>query len=347
VIKSKFTFAILTFNHEAYIIEHLESIRFLIENFGSAYEFNLIVADDGSRDQTVTLASRWLSIHDKLFTDIKILADGTNKGTCLNYTRIWPLIEGERFKITAGDDVYACTNIFEEVEQLKHHDFFSGLPLLLIDGKILESKSTIFHILATEVIYQGKKFFERLKGVSSINTPSLFYNKKFLKDKELSSFINSHSVTEDFPMMVKIANSYQDISFTQSKKVYIYYRRTSGSTYLIRGSDFDLDKLKVFSYMLSCEKTWLGKYLLRNRIYCYKIDNSSLKKLLNISYYTYLFKIAANLLPLLKTYSTSVPEPEPHQEHYNLIVRRAKMFYKDCISHDGHIVDSCSRTKNK
>ncbi|NVZ53608.1 glycosyltransferase family 2 protein [Pseudomonas sp. B6002] len=327
--KEKFTFAVLTYNHESYIIEHLESIKFLIENFGAAYHFILIIADDGSKDRTVELANQWILANTNLFSDIKVLADGSNKGTCFNYTRLWPLIEGDLFKITAGDDVYSCIDMFKEVETLKENDFFSGLPLLLIDGKIGESRSTIFHILATDVIYKGKKLIERLRGISSINTPSLFCNKKFLKDYELSNFINSFSVTEDFPMIVKIANSYENITFAQANKIYIYYRRTSGSTYLIRGSDFDLDKLKAFDYMLSNEKNWLDRLILKNRIYCYKLNNTPMKKILNIGYYLYLFKAIVNLRAITQACSKSPSDTHLHQAHYDLIAKRANAFLKD------------------
>lgn len=335
--KANFTFAVITFNHESYIIEHLESIRFLIENFGSTYNFNLIIADDGSRDRTVELANQWLSAHNALFSNITVLADGSNHGTCFNYTRIWPLIDGDLFKITAGDDVYSCVNIFKEVERLKHNDFFSGLPLLLIDGKLGESRPTIFHILATDVIYKGKKLIERLKGISSINTPNLFCNKKFLQDKNLFDFINSYSVTEDFPMMVKIANSYENITFVQTREVYVYYRRTSGSTYLIRGSDFDKDKLKAFDYMLSNEKNWLDRFVLRNRIYCYKLDNSFFKKLLNLGYYSYLFKLMANALPIAKACSESPSATQVHQAHYDLIAKNANNFLDSIQKNQPHI----------
>lgn len=324
--KNTFTFAILTFNHEAYIIEHLESIRFLVENFGSAYNINLILADDGSRDQTVALAELWLLAHSELFSTIKILGDGVNRGTALNYTRIWPLIEGERFKITAGDDIYACVNLFQEVERLKHNDFFSGLPLLLINGEIRNSRGTIFNILATDVLYKKKKFITRLQGISSINTPNVFCSKKFLTDNELSEFIQRHSVTEDFPMMVKIADSYANISFYQSSEIYVYYRRTAGSTYLVRGSDFDLDKLKVFNYMLSRETKWLKRLLLQNRIFCYNLDNKILKKLLNAGYYIYFFQTIAHALPIYKAYSKAIPNIAVHQAHYDYITKNAHDF---------------------
>ncbi|WP_339541456.1 glycosyltransferase family A protein [Pseudomonas sp. RA_5y_Pfl1_P24] len=336
MIKDNFTFAILTFNHESYIIEHLESIRYLIENFGSAYNVNLIIADDGSRDRTIELAKHWLLTHEALFSDVIVLADGSNRGTCFNYTRLWPLIKSDFFKITAGDDVYSCVNIFNQIERLGHNDFFSGLPLLLIDGRIGESRSTIFHILATDVIYKGRTFIERLKGISSINTPNLFCNRKFLDDKDLCSFINTFSVTEDFPMIVKIANSYENITFIQAKEVYVYYRRTPGSTYLIRGSDFDVDKLQVFDYMLSNEKNWLDRFILKNRIYCYKLNNTLLKKLLNIGYHLYLFNVVVNLFPIIKACSQSPSNSHVHQAHYDLIAKRARTFLQNAQSAATH-----------
>lgn len=327
VVKKKFTFGVLTYNHELYIVEHLESIRFLIESFGADYDFCLVIADDCSRDNTIELVNRWLSVHGGLFHDVKILDYTVNNGTCFNYTRIWTHVEGELFKITAGDDVYSCVNIFEEAEQLGANDYFSGLPLLLIDGEIIKSPSTILHILASDVIYKDKPFMARLKNISSINTPNLFCNKKFFLNDELSTFINSYSVTEDFPMLVKTAELYGDVSFHQSSKVYVYYRRTSGSTYLVRGSDFDKDKLNIFNYMLSLEKSWFGRFLLKNRLYCYKRDDGILKKLLNLNYYVYLFRLMTRLVPTWKRYSESIPDVSSYKSHYEMVSKRASDFH--------------------
>ncbi len=327
VVKKKFTFGVLTFNHELYIIEHLESIRFLIETYGAEYDFCLVIADDCSRDKTIELVNRWLSVHGGLFNDVKVLDYSKNNGTCFNYTRIWPHVEGELFKITAGDDVYSHVNIFEEAEQLSSNEYYSGLPLLLIDGEILNSPSTIFHILASDVIYKDKPFMARLKNISSINTPNLFCNKKLLLNDELGRFINSYSVTEDFPMLVKTAELYGNVSFHQSSKVYVYYRRTSGSTYLVRGSDFDKDKLNIFNHMLSLEKGWFGRILLKNRLYCYNLDNGLLKKLFNLNYYVYLFRLMTRLLPTLKRYSESTPDVARHKSHYEMVSKRAADFH--------------------
>ncbi|RMQ42322.1 hypothetical protein ALQ04_01066 [Pseudomonas cichorii] len=326
MVNKRFTFGVLTYNHEMYVVEHLESIRFLIENYGADYDFGLIIADDGSRDQTLELVNRWLLVHGSLFCDVKVLGDGSNNGTCFNYTRMWPLVEGTLFKITAGDDVYSYVNIFEEAEQLSANDFFSGLPLLLIDGEILSSRSTAFHILATDVIYKNKPLMERLKNISSINTPNLFCNKKFFLDEELSDYIKSYSVTEDFPMLVKIAERYRDVSFYQSSKVYVYYRRTSGSTYLVRGSDFDKDKLRVFNHMLALEQSKVGRFLLKNRLFCYNLNNKYLKVLCNLNYYVYLFRVITNYGAISRRASEATPDVAQHKSHYDLLCKRAADF---------------------
>lgn len=314
--EKKFIFAVITYNHGEYIVEHLESIKYLILKYGDGYQFKLVVADDGSKDNTIDIIKQWLSKNETLFFEVVIEADGVNRGTCINYTNLWKHINCELFKVTAGDDVYSFLNVIKEAEGLKENDFISGFPLLLIDGEIKKSKATIFHMIATDVIYKNRKFIERMKQISVINTPSLLYNSKFLKDRRLFDFIRSFKVTEDYPMMVKIAETYDDIKFKQADEVFVYYRRTAGSTYLVRGSDFDNDKLKVFNEMLSNENTLLGKFLLKNRIKCYLSDNLLYKKMFNFNYYLYLLRIVACSLILIKRYLKVRVDVDMHKAHY-------------------------------
>jgi hypothetical protein len=58
--KPSYAFLILTYNHQEYILEHLESIRYLVETHGTGFDVDLIVNDDCSRDQTSTLVDHWL-----------------------------------------------------------------------------------------------------------------------------------------------------------------------------------------------------------------------------------------------------------------------------------------------
>ena len=49
--KNHFVFVTLTFNHEKYIIEHLESIKYQVENYGQKFSTKIVINDDCSSDK--------------------------------------------------------------------------------------------------------------------------------------------------------------------------------------------------------------------------------------------------------------------------------------------------------
>ena len=320
----KFTFVVLSFNHENFILEHLESIKFQINNFGKDFKFQLIVADDGSSDQTLKFVNHWISQNSNLFYDIKVLADGVNRGTCFNYTKSWPEIDGSFCKITAGDDVYSFINLFANLDSLKNNEIFSGLPLLLIDGYIKPSRSDIFHILATDVLYRKFDFAVRLMRIGTINAPNIFLSKKIYSNERVVEFIRRFSVTEDLPLFISLSREYKPLRFFQSSDINVYYRRTKGSTYLVRQDDFNKDKVKLYHNLLTLTQSTFEKILLRNRLVCFSNKNQFLKIILNLNYYLYLFKILLKINPILKAFFKVKPNLDLHQEHANLMRQNAE-----------------------
>lgn len=321
----KFIFGIITYNHEKYIIEHLESIKFLILAHGKNLSFKLVLADDGSKDNTVVVAKRWLEQNKDLFNELVVIADGINRGTCTNYTGIWEHIDSPFFKITAGDDVYSFVDIFA-VARMSPTDYVSGMPLLLVGDEILQSKSVVFHTLVTKHIFKGKSFKSRLSEISVMNTPNLFFPLKFVTNSRIFEFIRRFKVTEDFPMMVKVAEEYPETGFQQLNEVIVYYRRTSGSTYLIREVDFNNDKVILFKHLIDSEKSAIKRVLLRNRLWCYQATNPLIKKLLNINYYIYLMRMVLTIPSILSEYRRLNTFRDAHQTHYNVILTNSSRY---------------------
>ena len=68
----EFTFAAITYNHSDCIIEHLESLKKLVQKYGRVYLNNLIISDDASKDNTVELAKKWIEQNRSLFNDAKV-----------------------------------------------------------------------------------------------------------------------------------------------------------------------------------------------------------------------------------------------------------------------------------
>lgn len=333
-MKKKFVFAILAYNHSQYIFDHLESIKYQIKKYGEGYTFKLVVGDDGSKDDTVDKIKYWLKQHYDLFSEVVFSGDGINRGTCINYTNMWEFIDSDYFKITAGDDVYSFENVINVASLLDESDYISGIPLLLIDEKLSFSKTLAFNIFATNKIYYTKSFRSRIVGINVMNTPSQYYSKKFL-NKKTKEFICKFKVTEDFPMVTKIAEDYQNVKYHQLNKVLIYYRRTNGSIYLSRSEEFNSDKEKVFNELLSQEKSKWGELLLKNRIWCYSQKKVYIKLIFNLNYYVYFFRVLSNLSSILKEYGKFNVKLENHQAYLNQIHLRTQnheKIYKDGVS---------------
>jgi glycosyltransferase involved in cell wall biosynthesis len=107
-----FTFIILAYNHQNFIIEHLESIKFLIKKYDKSKEVNLIIIDDFSQDNTLFLIDSWIQLNNYLFANVEIIRNTNNKGVTSSYVSALKLVQTSKFKILSGDDLYYTNNIF-------------------------------------------------------------------------------------------------------------------------------------------------------------------------------------------------------------------------------------------
>ncbi|MCT7484803.1 glycosyltransferase family A protein [Aliarcobacter cryaerophilus] len=327
----KFTFIVITYNHEKYILEHLESIKYQAVNFGKDIFCNIIIADDGSKDKTVELTKFWFKENFNLFNDVKIIADGLNRGTCKNLSLALTYLETEKCKLTAGDDVYSCENLFIEFDKIDGVDILSGLPINFIDGKMIDSKFDIFNLYATNFIYKKLDYSERLKKINFFNAPSIVYNSHALKDNKVITFMEQFKVTEDYPLHIKMSEIYKPLKFKQIDKVFIYYRRTNNSTYIIKNDIFSNDKISIFEYLIYNEKSFLNKILLKNRLFCFNLSNRYLKKLLNLNVYIYGLKILFNYYSINKKFKSIEINYDKYQKHYDQICKKSKTIYNNFL----------------
>lgn len=296
----KFSFIVISYNHEKYILEHLESIKYQIINFGKDISCNLIIADDGSKDKTVELSKFWLDKNANLFNKINVIADGVNRGTCKNLSLALKYLETDKCKLTAGDDVYSCENLFVEFEKINDVDILSGLPINFIDGKMIDSTFDIFNLYATNIIYKNSNYNDRLKRINFFNAPSIVYNVNALRNNEVINFMEKFLVTEDYPLHIKMSETYSPLKFKQIDKIFIYYRRTNNSTYIIKNDVFSNDKIAIFKYLINNEKRFLNKIFLKNRLFCFNLSNKYLKRLLNLNIYIYGVQILFNFYSIYK-----------------------------------------------
>lgn len=107
---------VTSFNHQMYIAQCLESIQ-----SKCLHEIELIISDDGSRDESVRLIKRWIESNRQRFKEIKLIARKDNIGISQN---ILEMINESRSNILlplASDDMYLVQTIDERIKFLNEN----------------------------------------------------------------------------------------------------------------------------------------------------------------------------------------------------------------------------------
>lgn len=314
-----FSFCLLAYNHENYILEHLESIKFLVDNYAKDINVNLVINDDCSIDNTVKLIEGWLFFNENIFDSVVKLYNKKNLGTCKSVINILENVNTDFAKFTAGDDVYSYENIFDLSELLKEGAIVSGFPLDLRNNIISEKKDDIKMIISSFFIYRNKKIIERFKWPSNNNAPNIIYDLNMMKSSGVIDYLRKFDVVEDWPIQIALSENYPNDKFIITKKVFTYYRRTLGSTYIVAGSRFYNDQSKIYKDLISNESNLFKFFLLKNRLFCLNISNKYLKKILNLNIYIYIFKYLCNIKEINKYYEDLDLRVEDHFMHYKKI----------------------------
>ena len=321
----EFSFCVLAYNHSQFIVDHLESIKFQVLNYGENIECSLIINDDASKDDTVEIVERWLSKNDMLFKRISKTYNEGNLGTCKAVVNISNKLQTKYFKITAGDDVYSSTNIFQFVSENGKYSLLSGIPLRLVDGVVSISFFEVFNYLASDCIYKNRSLIDRLSNVSIVNAPNLFYSESHLKSPKIMKFLKQFDLVEDWPLQIAIAVNDKSSMLISSNTNIVLYRRTVGSAYLVASSRVEKDNIKVFDYLIKYYKS-LDKpfdvFTLRNRKFLYRNKSLLLKRLFDVKRSIYMIKVIYFLPIILKKYFSLRLNVKNEQLYYDKIRRQ-------------------------
>lgn len=317
--RPSFAFLVLTYNHQDYILEHLESIKYLVKTYGADLEVDLIINDDCSKDQTCRLVESWLKTNDHLFRQIKTLFNSKNLGTCASVNNMLAHLIADRCKLTAGDDVYSFENIFELTKHDKDVAMVSGRALYLMGESLGVDRLSNTLVTATQVIYQNNSLLHRFKHFSISNAPNMLYAAECLLHAKVRAHLLRFDVTEDWPLQVAIARQFPRHRFELIDKVLVYYRRTPGSTYIVANQRFIKDKILMYDDLLEHEGSWLEQMRLAARKFCFKTQNRWVNKLLNLDMYFFCLAFATRVVSIVKREIALNMCVSDHQFHYERI----------------------------
>jgi len=139
---------VITYNSAKYVLETLESAK--VQTY---LNIEVIVSDDCSMDDTVSVCSKWLEDNKGRFARTQVLTNEENTGIAENCNRGIKAGKGNWIKLIAGDDLLLpnCLCDFIEVAQKEtdKYIFFSNIKILksnmisdlLIDSRLKRSEN--------------------------------------------------------------------------------------------------------------------------------------------------------------------------------------------------------------
>lgn len=218
---------VIAYNSTDYILETLESVR--LQTYA---HLELIISDDGSKDDTVAVCREWVTRYGSRFKRTQIVTADTNRGIPANCNRGVAATEGEWIKLIAGDDILLPDCIFANI------NFVADKP----DAKIILSNMIFFRDrtvpkeiigvmkpprpeLWNESMSSGQQYKALLLDFCG-NTPSFFIAKEVFSHIQ---FDERYKFMEDYPFVLNATKRGYKLLYMNTDTV--MYRKRDGSAF--------------------------------------------------------------------------------------------------------------------
>lgn len=208
---------IVAYNASDYIIEALESVK------AQTYQsIELIVADDGSSDQTVKLCNKWIECNGSRFVRTKVVVPPHNTGTAANYNRAVASSAGEWIKIFDGDDFLAPNCIEDNIRFVTNNP--EAFVVFSEAGRFKNGKRE--DMIRFYDSFRRSFFDNDLKGQllralhnNDMSSATFFIKTQILKD---NPYDEKYGLLEDAPKWIDLLR--KGYKFYFFDKITAYYR---------------------------------------------------------------------------------------------------------------------------
>ena len=206
--------AVISYNSATTILETLESIK------GQSYHcIELIISDDGSKDNTVELCNDWIKHNKDNFTNTVIITTEKNTGVAENCNRVLSACKGEWLKIIAADDILLPNCVCDFMKYISDHPGVLWISSLIRKYKeSFEESNCVGRNVVVDIPFFNMTAKQQLLVLARRNTiyaPSLFYNITFAREIGF----DPKYIHEDLPFYVNALEKGQKCYFMNKETV--------------------------------------------------------------------------------------------------------------------------------
>ncbi|WP_161947559.1 glycosyltransferase [Proteiniphilum saccharofermentans] len=217
---------IITYNSSRYVIEALESVK--AQTWGN---LELIVSDDGSRDQTVQLCADWIVENKDRFSTTKLITVPRNTGISANCNRGVRASVGDWIKVISGDDILIDSAIDDNLTYTRQ---FPEASFIASDVREIDENGVL---IRDKVLNEGLIHFSSLPTAEKqmktysrwpvfLNTPTFFCKREMIGK---GMFLDEEfKIYEDMVMVIRALEEGYRLHYME--KPTVAYRVHSNAT---------------------------------------------------------------------------------------------------------------------
>ena len=193
---------IITYNSAKTVLETLDSV------YNQTYKnIELIVSDDCSSDDTVSLCQEWLAKHSDRFVSSSLVTSNTNTGVAPNLNRGILKSSGSWIKSLAGDDRLKdnCIESFVSFVKKEKCEFcICRLALFTEVGVVSEEEKVTYNKYYDTIVGDSKEQLKRICVKYTFPGPGFFYSRKIYDS--IGGFDEKYPFWEEFPFVYNLLN---------------------------------------------------------------------------------------------------------------------------------------------
>jgi glycosyltransferase involved in cell wall biosynthesis len=208
---------VASYNNSAYILETLDSIRHQTYS-----NWELVVVDDASTDNSVAVISNWLKVHHEV--NGRLLVNDHNSGICYTFNRFLAQANGKYVSIIGSDDLFLPNKLTAQVALLEVAPpaigvVFSDLSKIDANGEII-----VPSVYATGEIKpsSGKVWLEML-NTNFLGAMTVLIRRECIA--QIGTF-DENLAYEDWDMWLRIS---REFDFLYQPEITCHYRVHSNS----------------------------------------------------------------------------------------------------------------------
>lgn len=213
---------VLTYNASKTITETLDSI------YAQDYEnLELVITDDASKDDTVSIAEDWIASHEDRFKSCVLNIQSENSGVPANLNTGIRKANGQYLKIIAADDLLTPDCISVNVSACEENGYrylFTWLKKFSVDKN---GNKTFWYEEPSHAFFNAtaKEQFNTLLSINRVYGCIFFTEKAYIE--ELGLYNEDYRLMEDYPMWLKMTMRGDKLHFLN--KITVLYRISESS----------------------------------------------------------------------------------------------------------------------